>query len=153
MDNIVTQRLKDIIKEKGESVTSFSEIIGISQSTLSCQMRSVKGIGLEVILATLEKFPDISAEWLLRGTGSMFFDETLPAISGEETDSELSLKIDVSKLIAEKEELLEANLALKEELTKKIGCIEGLQDYISKLIIENNILIQKLGLTNKKDIV
>jgi hypothetical protein len=42
---------------------------------------------------------------------------------------------------------------LKDELLKKIGCIEGLQDYISKLIIENNILSQKLGLTNKKDIV
>lgn len=153
METSVTQRIKELIKKKGETDTSFSKKIGISQSTLSCQMRSVKGIGIEVVIATLNTFHDISAEWLLRGKGEMLFDEDMPKFEGTENEEEENLKIEISKIRAEKEELLTANLTLKEELIKKTGYIEGQQDFISKLIIENNILSQKISEASKKDII
>ena len=98
METSVTQRIKELIKKKGETDTSFSKKIGISQSTLSCQMRSVKGIGIEVVIATLNTFHDISAEWLLRGKGEMLFDEDMPKFEGTESEEEENLKIEISKI-------------------------------------------------------
>lgn len=140
MKDAVTQRFEEVIKSKGVSDTAFGLTIGIPQSTLSCQLRSVKGVGLDSVTAALRTFPEISAEWLLRGIGSMYFEDNLPTFHGEEKDNEVDLKIELSKAIAEKEELLREIADLKNELTKKIGCIEGQQDYISKLVIENNVL-------------
>lgn len=71
MENTVTERFKELIKIKKSSILDFSNQIGIAQTTLNCQLYSTRGISINVILLTLKTFPEISAEWLLRGEGDM----------------------------------------------------------------------------------
>lgn len=67
MDTI--KRLNELIEakcgERGES--AFSKLIGIHQVTLNNYILGKRKLSLEVVEAVLKAFPDVSAEWLLRG--------------------------------------------------------------------------------------
>lgn len=67
MDTI--RRLNELIEAKcGErGATAFSKLIGIHQVTLNNYILGKRKLSLEVIEAVLNTFPDVSAEWLLRG--------------------------------------------------------------------------------------
>jgi hypothetical protein len=105
MESSVTERFREIIRIKSGKANSFSQDIGVSQSTLSSQLLSKTGIQINVITATLERFPDISAEWLLRGKGEMLISDNLPNFHGEESDSELDVHAELARKTAELEEL------------------------------------------------
>ena len=47
-------------------------MIGMQQVTCNRQIRGDQAVSLGLIEGFLEKFDDISAEWLLRGVGSMY---------------------------------------------------------------------------------
>ena len=85
MEKALTKRFKDLIKFKKSSILDFSKQIGIAQTTLNCQLYSTRGISINVILLTLKTFPEISAEWLLRGEGSMIRETSpvLPSHAGQ----------------------------------------------------------------------
>lgn len=63
------------MQNEGLSILAFSKAIGVPQSTLNQQLngRNGKNIGVQisVIAAILEAYPNLSAEWLMRGEGSM----------------------------------------------------------------------------------
>lgn len=67
MDTI--KRLNELIEAKcGErGASAFSKLIGIHQVTLNNYLLGKRKLSLEVIEAILKTFPDVSAEWLLRG--------------------------------------------------------------------------------------
>lgn len=71
MENIVRQRIKDILKFKNISMTSFSRGDSALQLRLSRQLNRNSSISLDTISIILDRFPDVSAEWLLRGKGEM----------------------------------------------------------------------------------
>ena len=71
IENALTERFKELISAKIASVLDFSRLIGVAQTTLNSQLSSTKGVSSNVILLTLDTFPDVSAEWLLRGKGEM----------------------------------------------------------------------------------
>lgn len=71
IENALTERFKELISAKSASVLDFSRLIGAAQTTLNSQLSSTKGVSSNVILLTLDTFPDVSAEWLLRGKGEM----------------------------------------------------------------------------------
>lgn len=75
MEKALTERFMQLIDKKSSSVLDFSKKIGIAQTTLSSQLSSARGISVNVVTLTLNAFPDISAEWLLRGEGSMLKSE------------------------------------------------------------------------------
>lgn len=51
--------------------TSFAAKIGVQQRTLWNQLNGQRKLSLETVEAIIENFPEISAEWLMRGTGEM----------------------------------------------------------------------------------
>lgn len=68
----MNRRLKDIIKYKtGGRQNEFAAIMGWNPTYLT---KLIKGdnFGLTPVVALLEKFPEISARWLLLGQGDMF---------------------------------------------------------------------------------
>lgn len=71
IENALTERFKELISAKSASVLDFSRLIGVAQTTLNSLLSSTKGVSSNVILLTLDTFPDVSAEWLLRGKGEM----------------------------------------------------------------------------------
>lgn len=65
-------RLKDIIKYKtGGRQNDFAAFMGWSTTYLAKLLRG-ENFGLTPVLALLEKFPEVSARWLLLGQGDMF---------------------------------------------------------------------------------
>ena len=71
MENPINQRIKDLLAEKRWTVNSLSKALNISQPTLSRQISGVVSMDSKVICGVLLIWPDISAEWLMRGTGEM----------------------------------------------------------------------------------
>lgn len=74
MQNAIAQRVKDFIDSKRWSVNSLSKQINIPQMTLNRQLTGVSAISVETISAILTTFPNLSAEWLMRGIGPMEMD-------------------------------------------------------------------------------
>lgn len=65
------QRLKDVLAYSGLSVRAFAIKCGVSQPTLDKQFKGLRGISIETMMSVLYAFPEISAEWLMRGVGDM----------------------------------------------------------------------------------
>lgn len=86
MESIVNQRIKSVLEDRQISISAFSKMIGMQQVTCNRQIRGDQAVSLGLIEGFLEKFDDISAEWLLRGVGSMYRKEE-PAGEVEEAIS------------------------------------------------------------------
>lgn len=68
----ITKRVKRLINELDLNEKSISERINIPQTTLNSSIKSTRGVSLNVISLILDNFPNVSAEWLLRGEGDIF---------------------------------------------------------------------------------
>lgn len=68
---MMEERLKAVIAYSGLSDTSFAKRIGVQQMTLWRQINGARKVSLETILSVADSFPEIDANWLLRGKGSM----------------------------------------------------------------------------------
>ncbi len=51
--------------------TQFAKRVGITQSSLNRTMRGATEISFKLVNAILTEFDEISAEWLMRGEGTM----------------------------------------------------------------------------------
>jgi hypothetical protein len=71
-------RIKDILKMQGYSVLKLSNGNPSLQVKLNKHINGNTTISLETIELILSTFPNVSAEWLLRGTGEMFLDGSTP---------------------------------------------------------------------------
>lgn len=67
----IVQRIKELVELKAKSKRDFASLIGMEQVTFNNYMIGKRGLSYEVIDAILSAFPEVSAEWLLRGEGEM----------------------------------------------------------------------------------
>lgn len=75
MIEAVSRRVKKLISALGMSERGISEVINVSNRTLNSSLKSERGLSLSIILPILSEFPDVSAEWLMRGNGEMFLND------------------------------------------------------------------------------
>jgi transcriptional regulator with XRE-family HTH domain len=72
MKDIVTQRVNEFRKGNDLSVNAFAQSLNMNQATLNQQLKEDgHGVTLTTISLILQAYPDLSAEWLLRGEGDM----------------------------------------------------------------------------------
>jgi transcriptional regulator with XRE-family HTH domain len=67
----VISRIKSLISLKAKSEREFAMRIGVNQVTLNNYTMERRKVSYEIIEAILKAFPEISAEWLMRGVGDM----------------------------------------------------------------------------------
>ncbi len=67
----ILQRLKEILDYSGHSVRAFAIKCGIAQTTLDKQIKGLRSVSIETVMSVLYAYPEISAEWLMRGEGPM----------------------------------------------------------------------------------
>lgn len=79
------ERLNEFIVTKGYSMKAFEESVGMSNGSLGTTIKNGQGIRTDKLENILSVYPELSAEWLLRGVGSM--------IKGEGKAVELENKI------------------------------------------------------------
>ena len=65
------QRLQEIHTYSGLSLRAFANKCDISQPTLDKQIKGLRSVSIETIMSVLYAFPEISADWLMRGEGEM----------------------------------------------------------------------------------
>lgn len=83
MGNTIQNRLKELIKHSEMSQNKFAIETNINKSTVS-KMVNGTNFGIEELLKIVSRFPNVSAEWLLRGKGDMILrEEASPATSQE----------------------------------------------------------------------
>lgn len=105
MKEAVLQRVINICSAKFASESQFAKAVGINQKTINQQFRRERSISLDTILAVLSSFEDISAEWLMRGTGDM----ELPSASTPASSGVISSMEELEDM----EELEELNYSLR----------------------------------------
>lgn len=72
MEVTIYQRVKCILEDKSLSVNALSKQINVAQATLNPQLRGDRTLAANIVEKVLEAFPDVSAEWLMRGVGTMY---------------------------------------------------------------------------------
>ena len=123
----VKQRVMDLVEVKTESVSGFAKAINVAQTTLSEYLNNGKIPSFKVVNGILEAFPDVSAEWLLRGEGPMHKTTELPPVDVSSEES-IEHSAEIARLVREKNELIEKI----EDLQAKCAKLEELTDELSK---------------------
>ena len=113
-------RIKEVIAYSGLSDRAFALKCGIKQNTLSRQLGGVSEVSASTINTILDNYQEISAEWLLRGKGSILIqkEETEPGMDKLKsivyTIANLQDEINEKTVLTQR--LLEENQKLKGEL-------------------------------------
>lgn len=87
-ENAVRQRISSILEKEKSSIYALSKETGVEQTKLNRQLRGSSRLSFDTIKVFLQRFPRISADWLLRGVGDMCCgipDEQLEREIAEET--------------------------------------------------------------------
>lgn len=71
----IYQRVKCVLEDKSISVNALSKQINVAQATLNPQLRGDRTLAANIVAKILDAFPDVSAEWLMRGVGTMYHKE------------------------------------------------------------------------------
>lgn len=72
MEVTIYQRIMLILDNKQVSVNALSKLAEMSQTTLNTQLKGERALSANVVAKVLSVFPDVSAEWLMRGAGTMY---------------------------------------------------------------------------------
>ena len=72
METTIYQRVKLVLEDKSISVNALSKQINVAQATLNPQLRGDRTLAANIVAKILDAFPDVSAEWLMRGVGIMY---------------------------------------------------------------------------------
>lgn len=72
MEVTIYQRIMLILDNKQVSVNALSKLAEMSQTTLNTQLKGERALSANVVAKVLSIFPDVSAEWLMRGIGTMY---------------------------------------------------------------------------------
>ena len=72
METTIYQRVKLVLEDKSISVNALSKQINVAQATLNPQLRGDRTLSANIVAKILDVFPDVSAEWLMRGVGTMY---------------------------------------------------------------------------------
>lgn len=75
MEVTIYQRVKLILEDKQLSVNALSKLVEMSQTTLNTQLKGERALSANVVAKVLSVFPDVSAEWVMRGVGTMYHKE------------------------------------------------------------------------------
>ena len=115
-------RIKEVIALSGLSDRAFAIKCGIKQNTLSRQLGGVSEVSASTINAILDNYEEISAEWLLRGKGSMLLqkEETEPGMDKLKSivytianlQDEINEKTMLTQRLLEENQKLEGELAM-----------------------------------------
>lgn len=68
---MMVTRIRGVIAYSGLSIRAFAIKCGMSQPTLDKQLKGLRAISLDTVSNILNTYPEISAEWLMRGIGCM----------------------------------------------------------------------------------
>ena len=132
--NLLKERMQLVLRENGVSVNFLAKTFGVNQKSLNDQINADVRVGFQTIELLLEYFPNLSAEWLLRGEGDMLKADTTPLPLAEVTQ-ELSSNSEeeIAKLQEQLDQEKEFNALQKEYVADLKERIKEYQDRVAEL--------------------
>ena len=145
----IRKRLKNTLLRFDCSINSISSD-GAMQTRLNRQINGGASVTYDTLSRFLEIFPNVSAEWLMRGEGDITKDNGLPSMTGEETESEFNLHVQITHLEAQLKAKQDEIDSLSGKLNNANATIEYLEGYNERLISRLNKIEEEQA---KKDII
>lgn len=71
MESTVYQRIKEYIDANRISMNALAKTLNMNQSTVLRQVKGEQTLSSNLVESFLSAYPDVSAEWLMRGKGNM----------------------------------------------------------------------------------
>lgn len=102
MKKSVLKRVQSFVEDTGETKNSLANKCGMAPQTFWRYVNGDNKITVSLIESLLEVFPDLSAEWLLRGEGEKYKTDVPHEGDSEEIED---LRIELTKVHAERDEL------------------------------------------------
>lgn len=75
MEVSVIERIKVVLRHFCKTPNGLANMLEMIPSTVNRQLKGDQALSSKVIEGVLSVFPDVSAEWLLRGKGEMLISE------------------------------------------------------------------------------
>ena len=123
----VLKRLIEFKEYTGMSLNSYAAGIGMTHATLHNQMVTQKrALSLDTVLATLDTYSELSAEWLLRDRGDMLVSKF--------ADTPEGVALKYSERI---ESLMDTITLLNEAIKTKNATIDALQQELAQYKSKN----------------
>ena len=114
MQKTMLERVNKLVERTGESKNSLANKCGMNPQTFWRYVTGDNKITVSLLHSLLDVFPDLSAEWLMRGDGAMYISDQ-PSTDHTDSDEVLDLKAEVTRLRAERDELRKIVEELKTE--------------------------------------
>lgn len=112
----IVERLQELQKFSNLSVRAFAIKCDLKQQTLDKQIKGISEPSANTLISIANAFPDISAEWLLRGEGEMLKPSTPNSVLGISLDTIESL----NRAIKTKDENIEILVNRVKELENQL---------------------------------
>ena len=119
--DMVRNRINMALKENKITENSVASGDSAAQSRLNSQLSHGKRITLDTVLRVLDACPDVSAEWLLRGTGELK-PKAVPTVNSNNINSNVNSKVNentgmlpesfVRDMLAEKDKQIQTLLEI-----------------------------------------
>jgi len=119
----VKNRIKEVLRFHHVSENKLSKLGRLSQKVLNNQLSHGANLQVGTVLFILDQFPGLSANWLLKGDGTMY-----PTDDTEQPTGNVEFSSIVNSIVAAKDETIEA---LNGKITAKDEAIEALKSNIS----------------------
>ena len=136
------KRIKSLMQEFSMSENEFAKALSMSQSTLNGYTKESRKPSLALAESILNAFEDVSAEWLLRGEGTMYKTTELPPVDVSSEES-IEHSVEIARLVREKNEMAEIIDEQKEEIIRLQAQIEVLKDVLRSSM--GGDAVQKVG--------
>ena len=72
MESTIIQRINTFLRDNSISVNALAKRINVAQPTLNPQLKGDRSLSSSIVEKFLREFPEVSAEWIMRGKGSMY---------------------------------------------------------------------------------
>lgn len=112
------ERINELMRKEGLSELQFAKRIGVPQSSVNGYLSGKNTPPTKFLTRVITEFSDVSTEWLMRGDGPMYISD-LPSTDHDDSDEVLELKAEITRLRAERDELVR-KLAISERRIDKL---------------------------------
>jgi transcriptional regulator with XRE-family HTH domain len=111
-------RILEFLKAENKSSAQFAEEIGVQPSGISHILSGRNNPSLDFVIKMLEKYPNISSDWLLFGKGNMYKEQGMQNL------------FDAAAVAGKKERM--EHIVIESDLSKKVNNEETSDIPISK---------------------
>lgn len=119
MEVSVIERINVVLKHFCKTPNSLANMLEMIPSTVNRQLKGDQALSSKVIEGVLSVFPDVSAEWLLRGKGEMLISEQTTLAKMQDTKGRESDVVEHYSVWKAKYEELEKRY---DQLFSILGC-------------------------------